>query len=112
MTAGPLTLSATCAIGSGGNDIATYQLKTSADNSVAHYGATDDADFDASETHGVNNTVAADTVSWTSTGPIQATAPDGSNLVSSGDTYAGLNVHGVGDSCYFSGAAVISGSTA
>lgn len=111
VTVGPLTLSAGCAIGSGGNDIATYSLKTTADNSVARYGATDDADFDASETHAVNSTVAADTVSWTSTGPIQATAPDGSNLLTTGDTYAGLNVHGTGDSCYFSGAAVVSGTT-
>jgi len=107
-TSGPLTMIAKCAIDDGADDSATVSVTTTVDNVTVSGGGPPDEDFDITENpRDATISEPAGTIAYGPIGAYFAAAPDGSQLGSVGAFSVGLNVHGLGNTCYFHGAVFV-----
>jgi hypothetical protein len=101
-TFGPFTLTATCAINQGGEDLARILITTSENNS-AYIGEAEDADFDVGDELGwvEAQTLVTGTPAIDEDGPA-AISPSGTEILGH-QLYAGVNLFGQQGVCQYGG---------
>lgn len=105
LEAGPFTLTATCAINDGGNDVATIEIATSADDAVLT-AWNFDHDFDVADSPKLwdQETVTTGTPSTDWSEYYQTVmAVDGTMIAAYNDMFAGVNLFGDVGMCQFQG---------